>query len=132
MAKSLRSKVKRHFRLLRRDVVNAHDNQLSKEEQRQAAMDAAAAAPPVPTRKAPSPSGEEGAEEVAQGMDIDSSNLSTLPEVTPQNSAKILKKLRAQRLAATKGVQASSKKKKATGALVAATRSNKSKSKKRR
>lgn len=52
--------------------------------------------------------------------------------MTPQNSAKILKKLRAQRLAATKGVQASSKKKKATGALVAATRSNKSKSKKRR
>lgn len=74
MAKSLRSKAKRHFRLLRRDVVSNHPHVLAQEQARQAAMDAAVAAPtlPVPAEKDGGMDAEAGPGPAeAGGMDVD-------------------------------------------------------------
>lgn len=75
MAKSLRSKAKRHFRLLRRDVVSNHPHVLAQEQARQAAMDAAVAAPtlPVPADKEDAGMDAEAGPGPAEagGMDVD-------------------------------------------------------------
>lgn len=105
MAKGLRSKSKRRFRTLKRQNVVQAPHQLEGEAKRQEALQAVLAAPrPSETAAggdaAAGPAGMEGVQQAGEAaMAVDGQ-----AEGTSTNPSKLLKKLRKQRLAATKGI----------------------------
>ena len=93
MAKGLRSKVKRHFRTLKRGAVTRNPEQVAADAAKQAGLAAAAAAPPPP--RDPRLVAIDAANAAPMAVD--------LPELTTQNPAKLVKKLRERRRAAARG-----------------------------
>jgi Protein of unknown function (DUF2423) len=91
MAKSIRSKVKRHFRTQKRKTVEATEHYQQAELEKAEAQNAIANAPKPPR---PLTSGPQLAFDRPSGMDVDD----TLPPIISSNPAKLLKKLKKRRL----------------------------------
>lgn len=97
MAKSIRSKVKRHFRTQKRKTVEATEHYQQAELEKAEAQNAIANAPKPPR---PLTSGPQLAFDRPSGMDVDD----TLPPIISSNPAKLLKKLKKRRLGTQHGV----------------------------
>ena len=120
MAKSLRSKIKRHFRKVKGKTVSSNPTYQSTEEKKAALLESIV--------NAPKPERPDGAMTGDAVMDDDME-----VELTTKNPAKIARKLRERRLAKLKGqhkVGSSSGKK--SNPLAGANQFHKRKSKKRR
>jgi hypothetical protein len=131
MAKSLRSKIKRSFRTLRRNTVQQTQWFKDGEAKQQEAMQEIINAP-----KPPPPSNDIPANDTtapSDSMDIEQAGDQDLPPLTTNNPGKLLKKLRKRRVAkehATKVHKVPVKKK--VSALAGPNQFHKSKGKKKK
>lgn len=119
MAKGLRSKIKKHFRTVKRETVSSNPTYQSTEDAKAALLESIVSAP-KPERPDGAMTGDALMED---DMEI---------ELTTKNPAKIARKLRERRLAKLKGqhkIGASAKK---SNPLAGANQFHKKKSKKRR
>lgn len=105
MAKSVRSKVKRVFRTLKRNNISQAPWQVEAEKKKQEAIEAVLNAP-RPDHPQP-----EEADDGSAPAKMDADMGEELPELTTKNPGKIARKLKARRLAASRGVNPGKKKK---------------------
>lgn len=120
MAKSLRSKIKKHFRTIKKKTVSSNSTYQSNEEKKAALLESIV--------HTPKPERPDGAMTGDSLMDDDME-----VELTTKNPAKIARKLRERRLAKLKGKhKASGTGGKKSNPLAGANQFHKRKSKKRR
>ena len=120
MAKGLRSKIRKHFRTIKRANVSSNPTYQENERAKQDALEEIVHAP-RPERPDTALTGDEQMELVGDG-DGDE-----MPELTSKNPAKVARKLRARRLAKLKGQNKGKAKK--SNALAGANQFHKKKKK---
>ncbi|WPT17574.1 hypothetical protein PSENEW3_00005576 [Picochlorum sp. SENEW3] len=120
MAKGLRSKIRKHFRTIKRATVSSNPTYQENERAKQDALEEIARAP-RPERPDNAMTGDEQMELVGDGEDMG------MTELTSKNPAKVARKLRERRLAKLKGQNKGKAKK--SNALAGANQFHKKKKK---